>query len=267
MKKYISFFRIRVINGLQYRAAAYAGIVTQLAWGGLAILMYRAFYLSGTGSLPMSMQELSTYIWLQQAFLTLFMPWLFDNELFDSITGGNIAYELCRPADMYYMWFIKNAAMRVARMLLRFAPVLIIAAFLPVPYNMTLPVSIVSGVAFIFSLIIGFLVIVAFLMLIYISAFYTVSAQGTRMLAMTVIDFLTGGVIPLPFFPEGFRTVAYLLPFASMQNTPYLIYTGYISGINIIYSILLQLFWLAVLLAAGKAWMQKAISRVVVQGG
>ena len=152
-------------------------------------------------------------------------------------------------------------------MLLRFAPVLIIAAFLPVPYNMTLPVSIVSGVAFIFSLIIGFLVIVAFLMLIYISAFYTVSAQGTRMLAMTVIDFLTGGVIPLPFFPEGFRTVAYLLPFASMQNTPYLIYTGYISGINIIYSILLQLFWLAVLLAAGKAWMQKAISRVVVQGG
>lgn len=31
MRKYISFFRIRFINGLQYRAAAYAGIATQFA--------------------------------------------------------------------------------------------------------------------------------------------------------------------------------------------------------------------------------------------
>ncbi|AGI39710.1 hypothetical protein Clst_1656 [Thermoclostridium stercorarium subsp. stercorarium DSM 8532] len=35
MKKYISFFRIRFINGLQYRSAAYAGIMTQFAWGSM----------------------------------------------------------------------------------------------------------------------------------------------------------------------------------------------------------------------------------------
>ena len=32
MKKYLSFFRIRFIAGLQYRAAAWAGIATQFAW-------------------------------------------------------------------------------------------------------------------------------------------------------------------------------------------------------------------------------------------
>ena len=50
MKKYLSFFRIRFIAGLQYRAAAWAGIATQFAWGGMTILMFWAFYQSGETS-------------------------------------------------------------------------------------------------------------------------------------------------------------------------------------------------------------------------
>ena len=33
MKKYLSFFRMRFLMGLQYRAAAAAGVVTQFTWG------------------------------------------------------------------------------------------------------------------------------------------------------------------------------------------------------------------------------------------
>jgi ABC-2 type transport system ATP-binding protein len=35
MKKYLALFRIRFVYGLQYRAAALAGVVTQFAWGAL----------------------------------------------------------------------------------------------------------------------------------------------------------------------------------------------------------------------------------------
>ena len=44
MRKYLSFFRIRFSMGLQYRAAAAAGIVTQFVWGGMEVLVFRAFY-------------------------------------------------------------------------------------------------------------------------------------------------------------------------------------------------------------------------------
>lgn len=43
MKKYLSFFRLRFVNGIQYQAAALAGIVTQFAWGFLEIAAFRAF--------------------------------------------------------------------------------------------------------------------------------------------------------------------------------------------------------------------------------
>ena len=85
MRKYLSFFRIRFLAGLQYRAAAWAGVATQFAWGGLTILMFRAFYQSGKNSFPMEFSDLSTYIWLQQAFLSMFASWSMENDLIAQI--------------------------------------------------------------------------------------------------------------------------------------------------------------------------------------
>lgn len=267
MKKYMSFFRIRFIAGLQYRAAAWAGVATQFAWGGLNILMYRAFYQSGANVFPMPFESLSSYLWLQQALLSLFMAWYFDNEIFDNIVSGNIAYELCRPCDIYNMWFTKNAAVRVSRMVLRCLPILVFAAFLPKPYNISLPAGIFSFVLFLISAFLGMLVLISFSMLIHISAFYTISPVGMRILATSVTEFFAGAIIPIPFFPESFQKVMYALPFASIQSTPFLIYTGYINGTDAVKSIALQLFWLCLMFALGRILMKRALRKTVVQGG
>lgn len=267
MRKYLSFFKIRFIAGLQYRAAAWAGIATQFAWGGMTILMFGAFYQNDATSFPMTFSELSSYIWMQQAFLAMFMAWFFDGDIFDSITSGNIAYELCRPCDLYTMWFTKNMAIRMSKMMLRCLPILVVAAFLPHPYGVTLPPDLMSGALFLLSVILGFLVLVSFSMLIYISAFYTLSPMGIRILATSVIEFFAGAVIPLPFFPEALQPIMYALPFASMQNTPFMIYVGHISGAEAIKSILLQLVWLVALVIIGRITMNRALKKVVVQGG
>lgn len=103
MKKYLSFFRLRFITGLQYRTAALAGIATQFFWGTMEILTFRAFYQSDPASFPMTLQATSSYIWIQQAFLVLFMGWNMEAELFDAIRDGNISYELCRPLGISYV--------------------------------------------------------------------------------------------------------------------------------------------------------------------
>jgi ABC-2 type transport system permease protein len=267
MRKYLSFFRIRFANGLQYRSAAYAGMATQFAWGFMTLLMYWAFYNSGKNSFPMTFPQLSSYIWLQQAFLALFMAWLFENEIFNSITSGDIAYELCRPIDIFGMWFMRNMATRLAKMVLRSAPILIVAAFLPTPFRISLPENPMSLFLFLISVTLGFLVMISFMMLIYISAFYTISPVGIRILATSVVELFAGAVIPLPFFPDAIRNVIELLPFASMQNTPFQIYNGFLAGQDILWSILLQIFWLLALIVIGKLLMKNALEKVVVQGG
>ncbi len=267
MRKYFSFFRIRFVAGLQYRAAAWAGVATQFAWGGLTILMFRAFYQSGENSFPMEFSALSTYIWLQQALLAMYMLWFFDNEIFETITSGSIAYELCRPCDLYTMWFVKNMAIRLSRAVLRCLPILLVAVFLPAPYGMSAPESAWAAVLFLISMVLGFLVLIAFSMLIYISAFSTISPMGVRILASSLTEFFAGAVIPIPFFPVWMQNIMNALPFAAMQSTPFLIYTGYLQGAQVWQGLAVQVIWLVVLVSIAKLLMGSALKRVVVQGG
>lgn len=267
MKKYLSFFRIRFSNGLQYRAAAYAGIVTQFAWGYMTILLYQAFYNANSAAFPMTMKQLASYVWLQQAFLALFMPWYLDNEIFGAITSGSVAYELARPLDIYNMWFIKNMATRLSRALLRCFPILIITLFLPEPFGFSLPSSLPDFLLFLLTGVLAFLTIVAFCMLIYISTFKTLSSVGVRAIFIAVSDFLSGSVIPLPFFPDNIRKILDLTPFASMQNLPFRIYIGNIADKDVWFYISVQLFWLILLVLGGKLWMKTTLKKVVIQGG
>ena len=104
-------------------------------------------------------------------------------------------------------------------------------------------------------------------MLIYALCFFTISPMGIRIVAMSLMELLSGSVLPLPFLPDKLRAVLELLPFASMQNVPLRIYAGQIAGRERAFTMALQAAWLVLLAAAGKALMNRALRRVVVQGG
>lgn len=267
MRKYWSFFRLRFVMGLQYRAAALAGIVTQFFWGMMEVLVFWAFYRSDAGAFPMTMQATCTYVWMQQAFLALFAAWSMENEIFDCIRDGNVSYELCRPVDVYNMWLARSCATRVSRAVLRCLPILLVAALLPAPFGMTLPVSLMAGVMSFAGLVLGLLVTVAFCMLVYVVTFFTVSPDGVRMVAVSLVELLAGAIVPIPFFPDSIRKIAELLPFASMQNVPLRIYSGDIAGSAAIRALALQFFWLLVLVLLGKMLMKLASRNIVLQGG
>lgn len=267
MKKYFSFFRLRFVMGLQYRTAALAGIFTQFFWGAMTIMTYRAFYRADASAFPMTLSATSSYLWLQQAFLAFFAAWMMDNEIFDTILNGDIAYELCRPIDIYNMWFSRNIANRMARAVLRCFPILIVAAFLPEPYGIAAPASPLHFGLFLVTLLLGLAVTVSFCMLIYVLTFFTVSPQGLRMLFSSTVEFFAGAIIPLPFFPEKIQRIMELLPFASMQNVALRIYSGSMSSAEMERAVILQIFWLIVLTLTGKLLCRVAVRKVTVQGG
>lgn len=267
MKKYLSFFRLRFSCGLQYRVAAWAGVVTQFAWGFMEIMMFTAFYEADPTAFPMSLEATVAYVWLQQAFLAIFMPWMMENEIFEAIISGNIVYELVRPINIYNMWFARTAALRLSRAVLRCMPILLVAGFLPEPFRMTLPVDGLSAILFLLTMVLGLLVTVSVCMLIYVLAFYTVSPEGLRILFFSGAEFLSGAVIPLPFFPEQIGCFLELTPFGAMQNVPLRIYSGSMSGEEILRAVCLQVFWLVAVTLFGQILCRVAVKRVTLQGG
>ncbi len=267
MKKYLSFFKMRFINSLQYRGAALAGMSTQFVWGFMEILLFKAFYEADPAAFPMDMGQLACYVWLQQAFLALFMPWWWENDLFDAVTSDTVTYDLCRPTGLYEMWAVRAAAGRCAKATLRFIPIVAVAFFLPRPYGLSLPPSFSAFLWFLLTMVLALGVVVTFTMVIYMSAFFTTSSQGTRMIFVSLADILSGSVIPLPFLPDGIRQLFEVMPFASVQNVPLRVYSGNLAGAALLQAVGLQVFWFVVLLAIGK-WMETCgVKKVTLAGG
>lgn len=267
MRAYYSLFKMRLLKGLQYRAAAIAGVSTQFFWGFMYIMIFEAFYGSTQAAQPISFRELIQVLWLQQSLLVFIMLWFRDNELFSLITSGNIAYELCRPADLYSFWYAKLIAQRLSGAALRCFPILVVACLLPYPYNFTAPPNFQSFAIFIVTLILGLILIVAISMLIYISVFYTMNPMGSLLIFGVFGEFFSGLIIPVPLMPELLKKLVYLLPFRYASDLPFRVYAGNIGVKEGVISIFIQLLWILILVSVGKLWMRSALKRVVVQGG
>ena len=266
MKIYGAIFRIRFLHSVQYRIVVFSLIFTGFFWGLMLVLAYLAFYRTNPANFPMELNEVVSYMWMQQVLLILFSVVFSDSEIESSVENGSIAYELVRPSNLYGRWFSRACASRVAYTVFRF-PLLIVVFLMPAPYGLSLPPDIFQFVMFLPSIILALGVTVSFTMIMYVTMFYTISFGGVYVMVIAATAFLTGAVVPFPFLPTPVQNVLEALPFAAMQNMPLRIYSGNIAGVDAIRGIMFQVFWLAVLIIVGNILMRRALNKVIVQGG
>lgn len=267
MKKYLSFFKMYLVSGLQYRAAALAGIATQVAWGAMMVLLYRSLYLQAPEKLPMDIQALCTYAWVHQATFSMFIIFRFDRDIIESVRTGGVAYELLRPINTYGMWMAKTVSQRMSNGILRFFPVVLLGLILPAPYGIRLGMSPVFLPLFFVSLLLSLWVVSAICMLLYSLSFYLVDGNGLGRFLASVGELLSGAIVPLPFLPGVLQKIAEFSPFGALQNVPLRIFAGDIPVSRFAQSVGLQLFWAVGLTLLGFALMQRGTKRVTLAGG
>ncbi len=267
MKSYLSYFKLKFTIGLQYRASALAGICTQLFFGLVYIFVYIAFYESNSGSIPMPLDKLVSFLWLNQAFFAIVYLWYKDKDILKMIKTGNIAYELCRPQDVYMMWASKIMGERLSNAALRFLPVLVFASLLPSPYNLNLSITLPRLLVFLLSFILSTFVMTFLILLYHIICLYTLDEKGIVNIFMVLSDILSGLSIPLPFFPNTLQKIANILPFRYVSDFPFQLYVGNISINSGLIGIGMQIVWIIILVILGRILMSRALKKAVIQGG
>lgn len=282
LKPYFSYMKLRIICELQYRSAALAGMSTQFFFGFIYIMLYLAFY-NGAGtvevseipiisilagpSTTISIGQMVTYLWLFQAFYYMVIIRQMDNELLDMIKNGNIAYEMCKPMNIYLTWFMKILSKKTIGTLLRFWPIVIVAFFLPEPFRLELPSSYIHFILFIVSLIFALIIACILILFIHIITFYTLKDKGATSLVVTIGEIFTGGIVPIVFMPKVLQVIAYLLPFRYVGDLPFRIYNGTLDISTSLINIGMQVIWIVLLGFISYKLMNRALKRVVVQGG
>lgn len=271
MSGYAAIVAARFRVHLQYRAAAIGGLFTQTFFGLVRIMILAAFYAAASGGAPMAFSEVVGYVWLGQATLLL-IPWRTDEDIAEQIRSGAVVYELCRPLDLYGLWFARALAWRTAPVLLRMLPMFVIAMVI-VPlagateWQLAPPPSAAAFAMWIACFAGAVLLSAALTTLMNITLMWTVAGDGVPMMVATLATMFGGLVIPLPLFPAWAQSALHALPFAGILDLPSRVFTGNIPADRAVLVVAHQLAWTLVLVGFGRWLLARGIRRLVVQGG
>jgi ABC-2 type transport system permease protein len=262
MRSYLAILSARFRMLMQYRAAAAAGVATQVFWGLIRLMIFEGFYRSTTQAQPMSLAQVIGYVWLGQAMLGLTL-WSTDADIREMIRDGTIAYELLRPLDLYSLWFSRAMATRTATTAMRCLPIFVIGSFL----GLKAPPTWDAAAGWVLATAGAVLLVSALSTLLNISMLWTISGEGIVRVAPALVYAFSGMLVPLVFLPDWARRLSDWLPFRGIVDVPFRIYLGHIPTTAMLPALAHQLAWTAVLILAGRWMLRSAVGRVVVQGG
>ncbi len=261
-RPYLTVFRLRALMETQYRAAALGGLVTQVFFGLVYIFLYTTLY---AGESPEMLRDTITYVWLQQMFFR--MMFSADGELTNLIMSGGVAYMLVRPVDQHRFWVCRDVGGRLVGALMRLIPMVAIQFILPKELRIALPDGWLSLVQFVFSLLIGCVCLCELISIIDAINMKTLDKRGiSAILNLTMMTF-SGNVIPLTLFPDKLQTLIRYQPFAQALDAPIRMYQNCASLQEWLLNAAVQVAWILILRAIGRAMWQKRLDNMIVQGG
>jgi len=263
MRPYLAILGAQLRVLLQYRAAALAGLSTNLVFGLIHIMVFEAFYASSTAVHPMTYGEVVVYIWLSQAMIGL-LPWTMDPAVVAAVRSGNVAYELLRPVDLYALWYSRALALRLAPVLLRAVPVLILATLF---FDFRPPPTSANGLAWLISTLAALALSGAMTTAMSISLLWTISGEGLARLLPTIVIVFSGMLVPLPLLPDWAQPILDFMPFRGLVDVPFRLYMGHLPTGELPGLLAHQLGWTAVLIGLGHYLLRHHTRRLVVQGG
>lgn len=265
MRLYLELARRSFQRHLAYRAATLAGLFTNAVFGVLIasvfVALYRGRDATETGSVAgFTLPEILTFVWVGQSLIMVVYLWGWW-EVAAAIESGDIITDLMKPIDYYAYWFSRDLGRAACHVLTRFVPTMLAGALV---YDLALPRSVATWAAFALSVALAVSVSFAWRFLLNLTAFWLLDVRGVHTLAVGLVSFFSGMLVPLPFFPDGLRRVAELLPFRAIVMLPVEVLLGHRSAGA---ALALQASWAVALALLGQAVLALAVRRVVVQGG
>jgi ABC-2 type transport system permease protein len=134
-------------------------------------------------------------------------------------------------------------------------------------YPIQKPASLTHFAGFFASVLMSFFIVAGINFCVGTFAIRLKSILGLLRAKYFLLELFSGLLIPISFFPQAFQDIFNFLPFQYISYVPVLIYLGKISGLGILKSLAIQIFWFAALIFVGNALWQWSSKKITIQGG
>ena len=248
---------------LAYRAATFAGLLTNFFFGMLRIAVLVALYQGQADVAGLSLDGAITFTGLTQStigFLSLF-GWY---DLMNSVYDGSVGIDLLKPMGLFRYWLAQDLGRAIGQLIFRGFPMLIAYAFF---FGITTPSSAWQWAALTITMLLGWLISFSMRFLVNLSSFWVPNALNIGRFFYTLSWFLSGFLMPLRFFPDWFVQLCRITPFPHALYTIVETYLGLLEGPDLIWAMVWQLMWFLALFLLGQFVLQRGVRRLVIQGG
>lgn len=265
LKKYLTLTRAGIIESLQFRLGTLVIIAGNLLYLIVVYFLWKAIYASAGTDIVNGMTFSDTLIYLVLAtalfnFMEMYIVW----EMGRAIQSGKITLDLLKPMEYRKHLFWSYSGSFVTQFFFTFLPTFLIVAAVThgaIRFGWNLlffVISVVMAVSINYS--IDFLVGTICL--------YTESIWGINIMKQVIVMLLSGATIPIAFFPEPLKTIAYYLPFQSIYNAPLsILLDGNPQPQTVLTTLGIQLFWCAAMMILGKLFWKVSLRQITVNGG
>ncbi|GIM30282.1 antibiotic ABC transporter permease [Clostridium polyendosporum] len=265
---YVPFAKCSLQRFITYRANVFMFILGNIIATFVVYYLWKAIFDNSPEGVMygFTATEMALYV-----FMSRITAGLIDNNAVYFVGGevrdGSIAMSLIKPINFKGRVLFQCLGGTAAFGIFAALPLWIILVVVRYFTIKELPPSIPTLLLYLVSCILAYFVLFFFNYCVGLLAFSFTNLWGISQIQGAVIEFCSGTLIPLVFFPHWFQSALKFVPFSSMNYTPIMIYLGKLKGCELINSLLVQVVWI-ILLALLSKWMwNRSMKRLTILGG
>ena len=268
LRIYKPFINAVLQEATTYRADWFFRILGNILGCFISYFIWKAVFLSGNSETMngFTMPQMVVYIFLM--FLTSTLIGSGGTyDIGEEIRDGSIAMRMIKPISYNSTFLFQELGNKIMTVCILIVPLVVGVEIVRTLFTGAIQFDIFGFLLYILSCTLAYLVNFFFNICFGFIAFVIKYLWGANMMKNCVVGFLSGVTIPLAFLPDVLENIFLLLPFASLNYTPVMIYMGMYSGLELIYYLGLQLFWVLAFWGLSKLLWRAATKRLCVQGG
>lgn len=268
LKIYFPFINAGLQEATTYRANWIFLVLGNVLGCFVSYFIWNAVFLSG-GNTTMNgftMPQMVVYIFLMFLTTTLISSGG-TYDIGEEIRDGSIAMRMIKPISYNATFLFQELGNKIMTVCILVIPLVIGIEICRTVLLGEIQFNIVGFLLYIFSCILAYLINFFFNICFGFIAFVIKYLWGANMIKNCLVGFLSGSVIPFSFLPDFLEKLFLLLPFASLNYTPVMIYMGMYSGTELLFYLGLQIFWVLAFWGLSKLLWKAATKHLCVQGG
>lgn len=265
---YVPFINAGLQEATTYRANWFFVLLGNVLGCFVSYFIWNAVFLSsGSGTMNgFTMPQMVVYIFLMFLTTTLISSGG-TYDIGEEIRDGSIAMRMIKPISYNATFLFQELGNKIMTVCILIVPLVVGVEICRAVFTGGVQFNILGFLLYIFSCVLAYLINFFFNICFGFIAFVIKYLWGANMMKNCIVGFLSGSLIPLSFLPGAMQTVFLLLPFASLNYTPVMIYMGTYSGMELLFYLGLQLFWVLAFWGLSKFLWGAAAKHLCVQGG